>query len=497
MAFLILTRSGFDDLQASPNCLDSPLWFNKDLLSEQEVMLLRDAGAQVGILGERVDPDSAEDVSKAVASIRKSGGGLVWVEHPPVTPEAVGAEPVPQNLPEQMAEEAASRGVGAMRQSIEAAGKAAAAIAGRTLSRIKKLTTPQGPLLIMPYMGYGTRERLLVLGRVLKDEGFAAPSAAMSKWDNLLDLYKRLESDEVPGARIRASVQGEAYETVSDQAGYFRLEIQPSQPLIDTGWHTVELELLKPRPANEEAVRAVAMVLVPPENARFGIISDIDDTVLWTNVTNKLNMLLILARSNAHTRKPFKGVAAFYRALRDGAGGDEGNPMFYVSNSPWHLYTPLVDFLTVQDIPLGPLLLRELGMKSLLPSGVRHSHKLEKIEHILRTFPDLQFILIGDSGEHDPEIYAEVVKNHPRQIRAIYIRSVNPDPSRIESLDRLIEEVRHTGAQLILAPDSEFSAVHAASEGLISAGGLERVRADKKGDERWIGSISQEQAPGT
>ena len=98
-------------------------------------------------------------------------------------------------------------------------------------------------------------------------------------------------------------------------------------------------------------------------------------------------------------------------------------------------------------------------------------------------YPDLQFVLIGDSGEQDPEIYAEVIRRYPTSVRMIYIRNVNPDPSRIEALDRLIEEVAATGTQLILAPDSVFAAAHAAAEGLIHVDRLAAVRSDKKEDD--------------
>ena len=224
-------------------------------------------------------------------------------------------------------------------------------------------------------------------------------------------------------------------------------------------------------------------MIVPAATARFGVISDIDDTVLWTNVTNKLNMALMLARSNAHTRKPFKGVAAFYRALNQGAGGNEDNPVFYVSSSPWHLFGSLVEFLRVQGIPVGPLLLRELGMREVFKLTRHGNHKLEKIEKILGFYPGLQFVLIGDSGEQDPEIYAEVVRRHPQSVRIIYIRNVNPDPSRIEAIDRLVEAVSATKVQLILAPDSAFAAWHAAAEGLIHVDRLASVRLDKKQDD--------------
>ena len=87
---------------------------------------------------------------------------------------------------------------------------------------------------------------------------------------------------------------------------------------------------------------------MPSQGARFGVISDIDDTVVTSNVTSKLRMILTVALTNARTRKPFKGVAAFYRALHAGV-----NPVFYVSKSPWNLYAPIVEYLEVQGLPRG------------------------------------------------------------------------------------------------------------------------------------------------
>ncbi|QNA99994.1 App1 family protein [Massilia sp. Se16.2.3] len=269
---------------------------------------------------------------------------------------------------------------------------------------------------------------------------------------------------------------------MTDAGGYFSFDLRLPAPLAG-GIHTVELDLPDERHPDGSPVAASAEVMVPQAGARYGIISDIDDTVLWTNVTNKLNMALMLARSNAHTRKPFKGVAAFYRALHGGVSGSDGNPLFYVSSSPWHLYGPLLDFLRLQGIPVGPLLLRELNVRDVLKLTQHGSHKLDKIELILSFYPDMQFVLIGDSGEQDPEIYAEVVRRHPESVRMIYIRNVNPDPARIEALDRLIDEVSTTGTQLVLAPDSVFAASHAAAEGLIKVDRLPAVRSSKKDDD--------------
>jgi phosphatidate phosphatase APP1 len=289
---------------------------------------------------------------------------------------------------------------------------------------------------------------------VLEDEGFGPSTDADSRWRNLVQFWKRLESDEVPGARLRAR----GIEARTDREGYFRLELPGA---FRAGWHEVRLELLEPRGAG-----ATARVLVPPARARFGVISDIDDTVVASHVTRKLRMIFTAALNNARTRKPFEGVGAFYRALHAGV-----NPLFYVSKSPWNLYAPIVEYLQVQGLPSGPVLLRDFGWRR------DREHKRKAIEDILGTYPKLAFVLIGDSGEHDPEIYSEIVQRFPRRIRAIYIRSVNP--KRIAVIERLAAEVAKTGCQLVLAADCEPAAAHAAAEGLIQASELRAVRAEK------------------
>jgi phosphatidate phosphatase APP1 len=327
--------------------------------------------------------------------------------------------------------------------------------AGAALRGIRRRSSD--PIIILPYLGYGTPQKLTVRGRVLEDEGFTTATDADSRWRNLVHFWKRLESDEVPGARVRARCGRAGAEAVTDREGYFRLELTPR---AKAGWNPVELEL-----ADNPRVTAKAGVLVPFAKARFGVISDIDDTIVASNVTNKLRMIFTVALTNARTRKPFVGVAAFYRALHAGV-----NPVFYVSKSPWNLYAPLIEYLEIQGLPLGPLLLRDFGWRA------EKEHKEKSIEDILRTYPKLKFVLIGDSGEKDPEIYASLVRRHPERIRAIYIRSVSP--KRISEIERLTTEVAKTGCQLVLAPEAEPAAAHAAAEGLIQPSELRKIRAE-------------------
>jgi phosphatidate phosphatase APP1 len=334
---------------------------------------------------------------------------------------------------------------------------------------------------VVPYLGFGTAHGFSVTGRVLRDDGTPPAAATDSGWRNAARFYRQMASDEVPGARVRAAFQGKVHETVCDDEGYFECRVEPQPPLATAGWHAVPITLAE-APDDADAVGTTAQVLVPPESARFGVISDIDDTVVWTQATDRLRMLWMLLRSNAHTRKPFEGVAALYRALTKGPSGDEDNPIFYVSSSPWNLYAPLVEYLDLQGIPLGPLLLKDFGDHTLFSSSDHASHKLASIERILATYPALPFVLIGDSGEQDPEIYSEVVRAHPNRVKAIYIRNVNPDPLRVAAIERLAEQASSGGAQLVLAPDSTFAAAHAAGAGLIRAPTLRSVRAESERD---------------
>lgn len=470
MPFLILTRAGFDDLVARIEQPGAVLMLNPGIASDTELARLREAGANVHVLSSPIDPAQQANLDAVL-------GRPAWVEHGAAAPGPSAPPAEAERVPEERSRALHRRLAGAV-------GGVVGTFATHAFRRLSRLGQG-GQMMLLPYFGFGNTGKLWIKGRVLDEVDFREQTQHDSSWHNLVALYRRLESDEVAGARVVARFQGQVLETQTDRGGYFSFEIVPAAPLSG-GWHEVELELPDSATRDGQTVRAVAQASVPAATARFGIISDIDDTVLWTNVTNKLNMALMLARSNAHTRKPFKGVAAFYRALSAGASGQDENPMFYVSSSPWHLFGPLVDFLRLQGIPLGPLMLRELSPSQMLKLTSHGSHKLDKIEQILGYYPDMQFVLIGDSGEQDPEIYTEVVRRHPKAVRMIYIRNVNPDPARIDALDRLIAEVSATGAQLILAPDSVFAASHAAAEGLIHVDRLADVRSDKREDDKLI-----------
>lgn len=348
-----------------------------------------------------------------------------------------------------------------------------------------------GPYRIVPYRGHGTTETLYVRGRVLQGKPIPPASEDDSAWRNLANTIRRLESDEVPAARVRARAGEASAEVVADEEGYFEFELDAHT--FTRGrevWRSVQLQLLDPLDEDGQGSTAVARVLVPPEESSFGVISDIDDTVVKTDVTNLLRMLRLVFLTNARTRLPFEGVSAFYRALHRGDAGDITNPIFYVSSSPWNLYDLLHEVFEVHGIPAGPLFLKDYGIaKEVLLSLGHREHKLRSIEHILETHPDLPFVLVGDSGQQDPEIYRDVTQRFPGRILAIYIREVAVTEERDAELRALRSELGELDVEIILAPDTVTAARHAVSIDLIDEASLAEIAGEKRREEEQPGPI--------
>ena len=340
-----------------------------------------------------------------------------------------------------------------------------------------------GPVHIVPYQGFGGERGWYLKGRVLEDKGLKPATHQATVWQNLREMYKRFETDEIPGVRVRLRF-GEFEQVVTtDGEGYFEARFQPTAILPDRVWYEVDLELLDEVVPGQGVVKAQGQVLIPPPTSQFGVISDVDDTVLQSSATNRFRMLRLTLLRNARTRLPFEGVAAFYQALQRGGSGADENPLFYVSSSSWNLYDFLVEFFEVNDIPKGPLLLRDIGFdRENLFRSSHQNHKMAQIGAVLTAYPTLPFLLIGDSGQHDPEIYWKVVEDFPGRIRTIYIREVTTEHRRqqVHALDRALQG---TGVQMLLVKDTVEAAAHAIGHGYIHPDAMTKIRLEKKADE--------------
>jgi phosphatidate phosphatase APP1 len=321
--------------------------------------------------------------------------------------------------------------------------------------RRRASTRTPAHLRIEAYGGHGGAEGVVVRGRVLDDP----PLSEAVEGEGVVAAVRRtlrgFLTDELPGVPLRVSVAGATVRAVSDEDGYFHARLRPDPGRLSSPWTAGSVELGGDYRGCTGPHTAPLAVRVAGADARFGILSDIDDTVLETGVQRVGRMIRQTLTGSALTRTPFPGAAALYDDLAAGV-----NPVFYVSSSPWNLHAFLVAFLRHRGFPAGSVLLRDL-----LGTDAGREQKTGRIREVLDLHPGLPFLLLGDSGEKDPEIYADIVDAYPDRVLAVYIREVRLDPG-----DGRVERISRTWTHdvpFVLAADSDAVRRHATGLGLL------------------------------
>jgi phosphatidate phosphatase APP1 len=316
---------------------------------------------------------------------------------------------------------------------------------------------PPAHFRIEPYVGHGGAEGVVVRGRVLDDPPLSDAVEGEGVVAAVGRSLRSFVTDELPDVPLRVSVAGASVEVATDAEGYFVTRLRPEPGRLTSPWTTGTVELVGEYRGLTGPHTTSVDVRVAGPDARLGILSDIDDTILETGVQRVGRMIHQTLTGSALTRTPFPGAAALYRDLAAGV-----NPVFYVSSSPWNLHAFLLAFLRHRDFPVGSLLLRDL-----LGTTAGREHKAGRIREILDLHPRLKFVLIGDSGEEDPAIYADIVREYPGRVLAVYIREVRLDPG-----DGRVEKVAGTWANdvpFVLAADTDAVRRHATELGLLRA----------------------------
>jgi phosphatidate phosphatase APP1 len=288
---------------------------------------------------------------------------------------------------------------------------------------------------IHPYTGYGNQNRIYCYGRILKRRNLFNRHP-FSKWYSLVNTLKRMESDEIPNCKFVYTIGNHAKNGMTNSEGFYL--VSDELPFnIDSHSATITIKIEKedidPRFVHDVDWIVNGKILFPNQNAAFGVISDIDDTILKTEVlsTFKWRMLYNTAFLSAKDRKVVSGSVLWYQKLHD-----LRNPFFYISNSPWNLYDYLHRFLTGNRFPEGPILLRDFGIQVNDALQDYKNHKINEVEKIVLMYPNLPFILIGDGGETDADIYLDIAKKFPSRVKAIFIHRLGDarQQARIEQL---------------------------------------------------------------
>lgn len=275
------------------------------------------------------------------------------------------------------------------------------------------------------YTGYGTTEQVRVLGRVqmlppaMRRAGRrrflgVLPVGINRSRERSVRGWRSFVRVTVPYSKATVIIGDQRHEVRADRGGVIDAVLPSTLP---AGWQTVTFESADGRLTN-------ARVFITPSDQRVGIVSDIDDTVMVTSLPRPLLAAWNTFVLDEHARAAVPGMNVLYQRLET-KFGDERTPVVYLSTGSWNVAPTLNRFLGRNMYPFGPLLLTDWGPtpQRLFRSGTEH--KRQNLRRLREEFPQMKWLLIGDDGQHDEQIYGEFAAEFPESVLAIAIRQLS------------------------------------------------------------------------
>ncbi|MDR1790251.1 MAG: DUF2183 domain-containing protein [Propionibacteriaceae bacterium] len=297
---------------------------------------------------------------------------------------------------------------------------------------------------IDPYTGYGSERMLRIFGRVLLRRKHAKIGfdAAFDEFARRTGIRNYVTVSAVD-AEFNVRVGDQVVRGVSDRQGYIDIRIHDHG--LRPGWHTVEI-------FTDNSEPALAPVLVIGDDQDFGIISDVDDTMMVCWLPRILLAGWNAFVRNEYARQAIPGMAHMYRTLSAEHGGA---PVIYVSTGSWNTHSFLTRFFKRHRIPLGPILLTDWGPTN---TGWFRSGAAQKATYLLELaadFPQMSWLLVGDNGQRDPETYSDFIRFAPDKVRAVAIRQLSPTEHVLAHLSADVPTKTHADAEIpwVEAPD--------------------------------------------
>jgi phosphatidate phosphatase APP1 len=262
---------------------------------------------------------------------------------------------------------------------------------------------------ITAYTGYGAPGWARVMARVVLTRHPQPRKKQLEK----LRGWRSFTTSPVNHARVQIQIGDKIHETYTDRSGYVDCRVEGQ---LDPGWSSVRL-------STEGAEPVEAPIRVVDPGMKFGLVSDIDDTVMVTALPRPLLAAWNTFVLDEHARMAVPGMAVLYERL---VAANAGAPVFYLSTGAWNVAPTLTRFLSRHLYPAGPLLLTDWGPTTDRWFRSGQEHKLNTLRRLASEFPDIRWLLIGDDGQHDQEIYSEFARAHPENVAAVAIRRLSP-----------------------------------------------------------------------
>lgn len=310
---------------------------------------------------------------------------------------------------------------------------------------------------VIPYSGYGGDGWIRVLCRVLlahTDSGTDTTRPTRST----IRGWRSFTSIPVADAAVTVTADGQRFVVQADRGGVVDVDLAVR---LAPGIRTITLQV-------EGSAPVTARIFVVDPDARLGIVSDIDDTVMVTALPRPFLAAWNTFVLDVHARRPVPGMAVLLERL---AREHAGAPVIYLSTGAWNVAPTLDRFMSRHLYPAGTLLLTDWGPTHdrLFRSG--RQHKQESLARLAREFPDVRWVLIGDDGQHDEELYRSFADEHPGNVAAIAIRQLStPEAVLAGGRSHLDDEhPARDGVPWVWAPDGAGLAEQLARVGILTA----------------------------
>lgn len=315
---------------------------------------------------------------------------------------------------------------------------------------------------VVSYVGYGASPGVeschgdqgwvRVLARILltRPSRYGRPVPPSRGWRHFFTA-------SVPEAVVVVTVDGREHQVVADRSGVVDVVLPAALP---PGDHTVQIDTGAGDPV------AAAVVVHGPETVE-GLVSDIDDTVMVTLLPRPFVAAWNTLVLHESARLAVTGMSELYRRLaenRDHMG------VWYLSTGAWNVAPTLSRFLNRHHYPRGPLLLTDWGPTNTGWFRSGQEHKERELRRLANEFPQIRWILVGDDGQHDPEIYGDFVRECPGRVTIVALRQLTP-AEQVLSRGRVGHpDAPHLeGVVVVEGPDGDALAARLREAGIVPA----------------------------
>ncbi len=315
--------------------------------------------------------------------------------------------------------------------------------------------TRRGPARIDPYRAFGPPAALRFAGRVLANPEASTTQLGEHSARTVLRMAERFATREIADEPVLVELGNERCTTTTNSDGYFEVTMAIDDLALRSGsWIHAQGSL----PDRDDTVTWTLPSLVLDESTDRLVISDIDDTILSNGAGNVARTVLQTISGSHLTRLPISGAPELYQAITTlGATANKPCPVFYVSSSPWNLYDFLTAFMDHHGFPVGPLLLRDLGLNRSAFGATHGAHKVNGIATILIAAPNADVVLIGDTSQQDAAAFSATIIDHIDRVTAAYLRDVG-DQAKADEVHQFILDEALDDTMMVVSDLADIAA---------------------------------------